>query len=221
MILGINKPVGITSHDVVEKVRRITGEARVGHGGTLDPFADGVLVIGITRESTKKLHDILKNTDKEYLAVVELGKTSTTGDPEGKISISTKNKAVLDITKDGLLDTLLNFTGELQQRPPQHSAIKVGGIPAYKLARAGKKAYLKKRTIYVKELELIEFELPIITLRLVVSSGTYIRSLAEDIGAALGVGAYLKKLTRTAVGSFTLGKSLTLQELKETIRPHT
>jgi len=219
MIIGINKPPDMTSHDVVNKVRKITGEKRVGHGGTLDPFATGVLVIGITRESTKKLAEVLKNTDKEYIATLELGKTSDTGDTEGKIK--NLNKDLSELTKEDIERVLENFRGEIMQTPPSYSAIKVNGERAYKLAREGRKVKLQKRKVNIKKLVIEKFDPPYLTLRTLVSSGTYIRSLATDIGESLGTGAYLKKLVRTKVGTFTLDKSITLSELEKTIHPHT
>lgn len=217
MITSVVKPRGITSHDVVNEIRKITGERRVGHGGTLDPFAEGVLVIAISRESTKKLGEILLGADKEYLATIELGKTSSTGDPEGKIQETTGNSALRKITERDVENVLNRFRGQVTQTPPVYSAVKVRGIPAYKRTRAGEKVTLKKRKVFVKELELVEFDPPLIKLRTVVSSGTYIRSLAEDIGKALGVGAYTKELIRTRVGSFLLEDSKTLQELKKSL----
>ena len=217
MITSVVKPRGITSHDVVNEIRKITGERRVGHGGTLDPFAEGVLVIAISRESTKKLGEILEGTDKEYLATIELGKTSSTGDPEGKIQETTGNSALRKITERDVENVLNRFRGQVTQTPPVYSAVKVRGIPAYKRTRAGEKVTLKKRKVFVKELELIKFDPPLVKLRAVVSSGTYIRSLAEDIGKALGVGAYTKELIRTRVGSFLLENSKTLQELKKSL----
>ena len=217
MITSVVKPRGITSHDVVNEIRKITGERRVGHGGTLDPFAEGVLVIAISRESTKKLGGILEGTDKEYLATIELGKTSSTGDPEGKIQETTRSSALRKITESDVENILNRFRGQVTQTPPVYSAVKIKGIPAYKRARAGEKITLKKRNIFVKELELIKFDPPLVKLRAVVSSGTYIRSLAEDIGKALGVGAYTKELIRTRVGSFLLEDSKTLQELKKSL----
>ena len=213
MIVGIKKPSGITSHDVVNKIRVITGERRVGHGGTLDPFADGVLVIAISRESTKKLNEILKNTDKEYKAVLEIGKISTTGDPEGKITDYNGEKSISEITRNDIENVLKKFTGKIEQTPPAHSAIKINGVPAYKLARRGEKVQIKKRVVNIKELELLGFEVPFVTIRAIVSSGTYIRSLAEDIGKVLGIGAYLKNLTRTRVGNFTLENCKTIDQL--------
>jgi len=217
MITSVVKPRGITSHDVVNEIRKITGERRVGHGGTLDPFAEGVLVIAISRESTKKLGEILLGADKEYLATIELGKTSSTGDPEGKIQETTGNSALRKITERDVENVLNRFRGQVTQTPPVYSAVKVRGIPAYKRTRAGEKVTLKKRKVFVKELELIKFDPPLVKLRAVVSSGTYIRSLAEDIGKALGVGAYTKELIRTRVGSFLLEDSKTLQELKKSL----
>lgn len=218
MILNLSKPAGITSHDAVNKVRHLTGKAKVGHGGTLDPFAKGVLVIGVGRESTKKLHQILKDTDKEYLATLELGKTSTTGDPEGEIKVSANNETLTSLTDESIKNVLKDFTGEIKQTPPIWSAIKINGVPAYKLARRGITPTLAPKKVLIRELELVEFMPPLVKIRAVVSSGTYIRSLAEDIGKNLGVGAYLKELVRTRVGEYTLAQSRTLEELENLLR---
>lgn len=215
MIIGVFKPAGITSHDVVNKVRKITGEKRVGHGGTLDPFATGVLVIGITRESTKKLGETLNGADKEYVALAELGKTSTTGDIDGKISESAPIDTVVEIAKSDVENSLKNFVGEINQTPPQYSAIKIKGTPAYLRAMRGEFTKLKERKVFIKELELISFDPPYIKIRAVVSSGTYIRTLVEDIGKNLGVGAYTKELTRTRVGQFTIEECITLDKLEK------
>ena len=215
MIIGVIKPSGITSHDVVNKIRTITGEKRVGHGGSLDPFAEGVLVIGISRESTKQLQDILKNTGKEYIAVMELGKISTTGDPDGKIEESDNREGVSKISKADFKEVLKTFVGEIEQTPPDYSAIKINGVPAYKKARKGEQLALKKRKVLVKKLELVNFDPPLVKIKAVVSSGTYIRSLVEDIGNALGVGAYTRELVRTRVGQFGLENCKTISELKK------
>jgi tRNA pseudouridine55 synthase len=215
MIICINKPPGITSHDVVKKIRKITGEKRVGHGGTLDPFASGVLVVGISRESTKKLTDILKNSDKEYIATLELGKISTTGDPEGEIEQIAEKSRLLKITKKEIQNTLKKFIGEIKQKPPIYSAIKIGGIPAYSYARRGKKVTLPVRTVNIKKIKLGEFDPPFLKIQIIASSGTYIRTLAEDIGKKLGVGAYLTDLIRTRVGNFGINKSRTIEEFEE------
>ena len=214
MILSIKKPRGISSHGVVQKIRKITGEKRVGHGGTLDPFAEGVLVIGVGRESTRKLGEILKGTDKEYLATIELGRTSTTGDSEGELHAVVDEETVSEIKREEIEQTLAKFRGEIEQTPPLYSALKIQGQPAYRLARAGKNFVLPKRKVKIKELEILGFAPPLLKLKIAVSSGTYIRSLAEDIGKDLRVGAYLKELLRTRVGQFKIEESKTLDELE-------
>ena len=214
MILNIKKPKGISSHGVVGRIRKITGEKRVGHGGTLDPFAEGVLVIGVGRESTKKLGEILKGTDKEYLATIELGRTSTTGDSEGELHAVVDEETVSEIKREEIEQTLAKFRGEIEQTPPLYSALKIQGQPAYRLARAGKNFVLPKRKVKIKELEILGFAPPLLKLKIAVSSGTYIRSLAEDIGKDLRVGAYLKELLRTRVGQFKIEESKTLDELE-------
>ena len=210
MFLNINKPSGMTSHDVVDRVRRMTGERTVGHAGTLDPFATGVLVVGVTRAATKQLGTITKGTDKEYIATVFLGKTSTTGDPEGTLTVTASDALVQTITRDRVEKALMSFAGTIQQTPPAYSAIKVNGVPAYKLARRGKTMSLTPRAVTISSLELLQFHLPEIQLRVVCSAGTYIRVLAEDIGKALGVGGYLSILTRTRVGHFRIEESQSL-----------
>ena len=215
MILNIKKPKGISSHGVVQKIRKITGEKRVGHGGTLDPFAEGVLVIGVGRESTKKLGEILKGTDKEYLATIELGRTSTTGDSEGELHAVVDEETVSEIKREEIEQTLAKFRGEIEQTPPLYSALKIQGQPAYRLARAGKNFVLPKRKVKIKELEILGFAPPLLKLKIAVSSGTYIRSLAEDIGKDMRVGAYLKELLRTRVGQFKVEESKTLEELED------
>lgn len=211
----------MTSHDVVEKIRKLAREKRVGHGGTLDPFAQGVLVVGIGRESTKKLHHLLKDTDKEYIATLKLGEVSSTGDPEGEIKITADEKTISALTEEKIKKVLKDFTGEIEQVPPVYSALKVKGVPAYKLARQGKTISLPRRKVIIKELELLEWNPPLAKTRAVVSSGTYIRTLAEDIGRALGVGAYLLELTRMRVGDFRIEESKTLEELETLLRPPT
>ena len=224
MILNINKPKGMTSHDVVDEVRQITGEKRVGHAGTLDPFATGVLVVAVGKEDTKKLNAITKNTEKEYVATLEIGKTSTTGDPEGKISPALRSDPDL-LRRDyphpfgserltQIKDTLKSFMGEIEQTPPPHSAIKVKGVPAYKLARKGQDVKLSPRRVVIKELDLLEYHPPFLKIRVVCGAGTYIRSLAQDIGKKLSTGAYLTELERTRVGSFTIKDSISLEQLR-------
>ena len=127
MLINLRKPSGITSHDAVNKIRSLTGEARVGHGGTLDPFAEGVLIIGVGRESTKKLHQILKGTDKEYVATLRLGQVSTTCDPEGEIKNTASDEEIKSLTDEKIKKTLQDFTGEIEQTPPSYSALKIKG----------------------------------------------------------------------------------------------
>lgn len=210
MLLNIYKPKGITSHDVVDKVRRITKERRVGHSGTLDPFAEGVLVVAVSRESTKQLQKLLKS-DKEYIALIELGKESTTGDPEGKITVI---KEKINVSKKDIEKVLPKFTGEIEQTPPIYSAIKIKGVPSYKLARKGKAVNLKKRKITIHSIEILSFNSPFLELKITSSSGTYIRTLSKDIGEELGVGGYVKELKRTRVGAYSIEDSKTLKEIE-------
>ena len=208
MIININKPKGMTSHDVVDEVRSITGEQRVGHAGTLDPFATGVLIVAVGREDTKKLGEITKQTEKEYQAILMLGKTSTTGDPEGEITIGSKKEI-----GQGQIETVLQkFKGEITQTPPAFSAVKIKGVPAYKLARQGKTVELSPRKVTIHTIDVLEFEYPLLKLEITCSAGTYIRSLAQDIGKELECGAYVKELQRSRVGDFTIEDSKTLKE---------
>lgn len=215
MILNIFKPAGLSSHDVVNIVRRATREKRVGHGGTLDPFAEGVLIVGVGRQSTKKLEQILKGTDKEYLATLKLGETTSTADPEGEITSMADKDKLARLTEEEVKRVLPRFIGEIEQTPPAYSALKIKGVPAYKLARRGQAPVLAKRKVEIKKLELIEFRSPFLKINVLASSGTYIRSLAEEIGRALGTGAYLKELVRTRVGEFRIEDSQTLEELEK------
>lgn len=209
-IFAVNKPRGITSHDVVGIVRRKTGVKRVGHGGTLDPLAEGVLVIAVGRENTKKLDQYVKG-DKEYIATLKLGYISDTDDSEGPIhqyktvdqesvhlstvSIPTRNDINLCIKK---------FIGNIQQTPPHYSAIKINGQEAYKRIRKGEDFEMKPRAAYIKSIEVLSYVYPILELKIACGTGVYIRSLARDIGEELKTGAYLTKLVRTRVAEFTI-----------------
>ena len=216
MILNVKKPKGMTSHDVVDEIRKITGEKRVGHAGTLDPFATGVLIIATTREDTKKLGNIAKNTKKEYVATLELGKISTTGDPEGTIKPFADNLVSLSYPRlNRVKDMLKLFIGEIMQTPPSYSAIKVNGVPAYKLARKGKNVKLSSRKVIIEKIDLLLYNPPFLKIRVVCGSGTYIRSLAKDIGEKLGCGAYLTELERTRVGNFKIEDSIPLKKLSQ------
>lgn len=210
-IIAIHKPKGPTSHDVIDEIRLITGEQRVGHAGTLDPLASGVLVVGIGREATKKLNEIVKK-EKEYIATIRLGITSTTDDEEGlKHEIEVKEIPGLERIK-GVVE---GFKGKISQTPPIYSAVKIQGRESYKRVRGGEKVKLEPRTVEIKEIEILEYEWPILKMRVVTGPGVYIRSLARDLGAALGTGGYLADLERTRVGEFIKEKSLTLEQFKE------
>ena len=203
-IYNIYKPPGPTSHDMVDLVRRLAGERRVGHAGTLDPFAEGVLIVAVGREYTKQLGNFLKQ-DKIYEATLYLGANTDTGDLTGKIL---PVKVATRPTRKEITQVLKKFTGEINQTPPLYSAIKLNGKKAYELARHGQTPQLAPRLITIYSLKLISYRWPNLKIETKVSSGTYIRSLAFDIGAELKTGAYLEKLIRIAVGKFTIAESL-------------
>lgn len=207
-IFAVNKPKGITSHDVVNKVRRITGEKRVGHGGTLDPLASGVLVIAVGRENTKRLDEFVKG-EKEYLATIKLGFESTTDDEEGEKTAYSSRKP----TTDDIQTVLSSFIGNIQQTPPLYSAIKINGREAYKHARRGHTPEMKSREVEIKSIELIEYAYPMLRIRVTTGPGVYIRALARDIGKKLKTGAYLTQLIRTRVNTFTLETAFKLENL--------
>jgi tRNA pseudouridine55 synthase len=209
-IYPINKPKGPTSHDMIDKIRRVTGIRKVGHAGTLDPLASGVLVVGVTREGTKKMHVLVKN-EKEYIASIKLGVTSNTDDEEGKKTITLKPDQD-EPNEDKVKEALQKFLGHIKQIPPIYSAIKVKGKAAYKYAREGKELKLEPRDAEIKEIELLEYTWPIVRVRFVTGSGVYIRSLARDIGQELTTGGYLTDLLRTRVGEFSLDQALTIEE---------
>ena len=195
-IANINKPMGKSSAFVVAVIRRITGIKKVGHTGTLDPLATGVLPICIGRESTRLADTIMQGT-KQYRAVIEFGKTTSTGDSEGEILSEDK---VL-ITVDEAKQIISSFIGEITQIPPMYSAIKINGKKMYELARQG--------------IEIEDVSLPFATVLVTCSKGTYIRTLCEDIGKKAGCGAYMKGLVRTKNGRFDIKDSLTLEEFEE------
>jgi tRNA pseudouridine55 synthase len=211
-ILLIDKPQGWTSHDVVAKVRGLlkaeTGQrVKIGHTGTLDPMATGLLVL-VVGSYTKRAGEFSK-LDKVYQAEITLGATSTTGDKEGeitKVSDKQPEKAALEAV-------LAQFKGEILQKPHKYSAVKIDGQRAYKAARAGKTVEIEPRKVTIYELTDVTYDYPIVKLTAKVSSGTYIRSLAEDIGEALGTGAYLSALRRTQVGEHKVQNARVLQDL--------
>ena len=209
-IYNIFKPAGPTSHDIINQVRKMSGEKRVGHAGTLDPFAEGVLIVAVSREYTKKLGQFLKQ-DKTYRTTVRLGAESDTFDLTGKIkNIDVKQKP----SKKEILKTLDKFIGEIEQIPPSFSAIKIKGKKAYELARKGIAPNLKPRKVKIHSIKILKYKWPYLEIETKVSSGTYIRSLAHDLGQTLKIGGYLEKLVRIKTGSFNLQKSLRLYKVK-------
>ncbi len=209
-IFAVYKDEGKTSHDVVDAVRRATGERRVGHAGTLDPCAKGVLVVGVGRAATKRLGTVV-GTEKEYITRVRLGWRSTTDDREGQ-----KEEMVVSQipTEDQIRAALARFEGIIHQRPPVFSAVKIGGRAAYKLARAKKQIDLSARPVEAKVVELIRYEWPSVDIRLVTGSGFYVRSFARDLGDALGTGGYVEQLERTRVGEYTQEQALRMADLR-------
>lgn len=208
-IFAVYKDEGKTSHDAVDVVRRATGERRVGHAGTLDPCAKGVLVVGVGRAATKQLGQIV-GTEKEYLTRIKLGWRSTTDDREGR-------KEAVDVleapSEARVREVLAGFLGVISQMPPAFSAVKIGGRAAYKLARAKKLVALSPRQVEAREIELVRYEWPYVDVRLVTGSGFYVRSFARDLGEALGTGGYVEQLERTRVGTFTKEQAIRLSDL--------
>lgn len=213
MLLLVDKPKGITSHDVVDKVRKVTGERKVGHAGTLDPNATGLLIVGVGRQSTKKLGTIAKDTKKVYEAEVCLGEERNTDDAEG-VALS-KTEDLLPPSRKEVKDVLSMLTGKQKQTPPAYSAVKIKGRKAYELVRKGESVSLKARDVVVYSIELISYKYPILEIKCKVSSGTYIRALARDIGRKLGCGAYLRNLRRTKVGKYKVDDVVRLDYLSK------
>jgi len=205
----INKPKGITSFGVVAVLRKITGVKKIGHCGTLDPLASGLLICAIGRSATKKI-DLLIKKDKTYLAEIELGKVSNTYDMEGKIENVKVSKKP---TRKGIEFVLRRFVGDIDQVPPIYSAKKIGGIRAYKLARKGSNIKLNKNKIRIRKIKIVYYKFPILRLRIECGSGTYIRSLANDIGKKLKTGGVLTNLIRESIEKYSLKKSLVLERL--------
>lgn len=198
--LNIDKPAGITSHDVVARARRIAGQRRVGHAGTLDPAATGVLVVALGG-ATRLIEYVQDQTTKRYTAVVRLGVTTETDDAEGLV-VETQPVPTRDQTQIEAI--LASFCGEIHQVPPMYSALHHRGRRLYELARAGVTVDVPARPVVIYELTLIDWTPPLLTLDVLCGKGTYIRSLARDIGAAIRCGAHLQSLQRTAVGSFRI-----------------
>ena len=217
-IIGIDKPLGWTSFDAVKRVRGAiqrrlnVRKFKVGHAGTLDPLATGVLII-CTGRATREI-ERLQNGTKEYIATLRLGATTPSFDLETEIDATFPHE---HITQEMVAEVLPRFTGHIMQVPPVYSAVKVDGKRAYKYARKGAEVELKAKPLVIEELEMLPSELPELKLRIVCSKGTYIRALTRDIGQALGSGAHLTALCRTRVGSIRLADCLTIDQAVEKI----
>ena len=206
-ILLLDKPVGPTSHDAVARVRRAAGLRRVGHAGTLDPLADGLLVLGLGPAA--RFLEYLVGLDKTYETTVRLGQATTTYDAEGEVTA----EHPVSVSAAQLTAALDAFRGPIRQRVPSHSAVKRDGRPLYESARRGEMIDLPQRDVVIHALDLLAFDPPLVTLRVACSSGTYIRSLAHDLGAALGCGGHVAALRRTAVGAFSVDGAVPLDTL--------
>ena len=211
-IVLIDKPTGMTSFGVVARVRRVLTEqagrkVKVGHTGTLDPFATGLMIL-VTGKKCREAEHYTK-LDKWYEAQIVLGQTSSTGDPEGELAAVSDRRP----TEAEIGAVLERLTGEIQQVPPVFSAIKIDGQRAYKLARQGKEVNMPSRNVTIYSLKLISYEYPYVNIRTHVSSGTYIRTLAQDIGEALGTGAYCRELRRTKIAKYDIADAKTLADL--------
>ena len=208
-ILNIDKPAGITSFGVVKKIRYLTGVKKVGHSGTLDPFATGVLLIFVSRETTKNISKFA-DLEKEYYAKIKLGEKTDTADLTGKII---EKRQIPELSISQIETAFKSFIGKIQQIPPMYSAVKKNGIRLYKLARKGETVERKPREIEIKELKFQKLENPFLEFSAVVSKGTYIRTLAEDIAEKLGTIGHLTELQRMRIGDFVVEKALNLNEL--------
>lgn len=197
-VFAIYKPKGWSSYDVIRRLKRETGEKKIGHGGTLDPFAEGVLVVGIGREGTKQLGIILKNTLKTYQGVIVFGASSTTDDPEGVITV--QENFVMP-SKEAIEEACKKFIGEIWQTPPIYSAVKLQGQPAYKRVRRGEEVVLQPKKIFLRKIKILEYYPPRVKIEVTCGSGVYIRALARDIAEALGTKGYLEELVRTRIWS--------------------
>ena len=215
-LVVVDKPGSMTSHDVVSRVRRLAGTRKVGHAGTLDPMATGVLVLGLNRATRLLGH--LTLTDKRYDATVRLGGTTTTDDADGDLVSSSPTG---HLSEDDVRSALSSLVGEIDQVPSSVSAVKVDGRRAYARVRAGEEVELSARRVTIHAIDVVSLDLPDVKVAVHCSSGTYVRAIARDLGAALSVGGHLTALRRTAVGPFTLADARTIDELTEsfTITP--
>ncbi len=206
-VLLIDKPMDWTSFDVVKKLRRLVRTRKIGHAGTLDPLATGLLIL-CTGKYTKRINEFMSQ-EKEYTGRITLGARTPTFDLESEPE---DHRDYGGITPDGLQLALAAFIGPILQVPPIHSAIKIDGQRVYELARKGKEVKLEARPVVIKAFEITEFVLPVVGFRVVCSTGTYIRSLANDLGAALGCGGYLSALRRTRIGEFGVEQAMNMEQ---------
>lgn len=212
-IMNVYKEAGFTSHDVVAKLRGICKQKKIGHTGTLDPDAVGVLPVCFG--SGTKLCDMLTDWDKEYIATLRLGVATDTQDLTGRVLFHAEGEALAALTEEKVRACILGFLGDYDQLPPMYSALKVNGKKLYELARAGKEVERKARTVQIRELEILEMNAPTVRFRVVCSKGTYIRTLCHDIGEKLGCGGAMASLTRSRVGIFRIEDALRLAEIEQ------
>jgi tRNA pseudouridine55 synthase len=208
LVINLDKPKGITSQEAVTKVKRLFKAKKAGHAGTLDPIATGVLLVCLN-EATK-ITRFLSDLDKEYVATLKLGECTDTLDAEGRVTERVEDFSISEEEIEGALE---NFKGVITQTPPMYSALKVGGKPLYELARRGHVMERPSRAVRINEISLLRYEPPFLELRISCSKGTYIRSLGDDIGRTLGVGAHTTELRRTKTGGFRAEDSARLEEL--------
>jgi tRNA pseudouridine55 synthase len=211
-VVLIDKPLRWTSFDVIRKIRNLIRIKKVGHAGTLDPLATGLLIV-CTGRFTKKINEYMAQ-EKEYTGTFTLGATTVSYDLEQE----PENFKPFDhITEEQIKSAAIQFTGEILQVPPAHSAIQINGKRVYELARQGKEVVIEPRRVIVSEFEITKIELPLVYFRIVCSTGTYIRSLASDMGKVLGCGAYLSNLCRTRIGDFNLENAMTMETFEEEV----
>jgi tRNA pseudouridine55 synthase len=212
-VLLVDKPYKWTSFDVIRKVRDLVKIRKVGHAGTLDPLATGLLIV-CTGKFTKRINEYMAR-EKEYTGTITLGATTPTFDLEGEPGNTTDTSGITEVQ---IRNATIPFTGEIMQVPPMHSAIKKDGKRVYELARQGLTIELAPRKLFIKEFAITAIEMPVVHFRVVCSTGTYIRSLANDLGAALGCGGYLSSLCRTRIGEFSLDQAFSIQQLEEEVK---
>jgi len=211
-VILINKALRWTSFDVVKKIRNLVKLKKVGHAGTLDPLATGLLII-CTGKKTKIIHQFM-DMEKEYTGIMVIGKTTPSIDLETQIN---SEKSIEHITEEDVINASKNFIGQIMQKPPIFSALKKNGEPLYKKARKGEDVKIEARLVEVKEFEIVRIKLPEVHFRLVCSKGFYVRSLVRDFGEALGVGAYMSELERTRIGKYKIENSMTIEEFIESL----